>query len=1683
MPSQQEGGTLTDVLGPIRLARGMNASAPVPNLGPETPENLWNVDIDRNGRATARPGSVFYSRIGEGPVLGLYEHTFESGIRERKAVAVVRDAYDEVNTRADPDEDGVVTHSVAFCPDIEANGTKMIPMPAGEKDRIIFESFLNRVWIAGSTADHSLRFYDYSTGEFGTVDGLDVLSVVAQGNRLFAAGDPAAPNLVYPSDPDTPESFNPDIALQVGDRNDRIRCMIETEGMILVLTDRSAHWLLVGAIEIGDVQTERISRVHGVTGPLAAAEGSDGWVYWLSKQGPIRWRRGMGSIDMDFNADALELFQNAAGGDLSSAVVYDDPRRDCIRFSFPSGSAETPDYLMSYFYRHGAWTHGARTSETMVAARLRSGTAPLDRPIGDPLYTCMAYREDPLDGQPGTLSGSEEGTIWRSRSFSRERARASAAGQRGTEFKCQVRFGPLELAPSGYRGQIHDIVLDWMTGPQFEFEVFSEVDYEGRFLVADVCSQDLAGGDLADLVLGDDEDARLMDHRFHPVHARIGMWQRGLGKIVRIQVQWEASKAAMAFTGMEVERSLASEPIDKLLGADLENLLGPLDPGDQTVEFTGTIETDDDEGTGGDGDEPHDPPEEEDPPDVSIVVHAHELDNNVSFFNVADKDAVTNITTEAMDGGPCALTVDESHYISATDLGSRIRSYDVSDPFNPVIEWSVNWLTGTLGGDGQGDVRGMYYSRVSNQLLIGARIVNSTDPVDDGSFIIAYDLPDVSQPPTHAFTQVLPTSANARVGEIRLLSDGRTGFVGLASGDFGGFNRPAVLSFRIGTLGQGMNILDTISVATEDINPVGVHLGLKHDESLLVSGAGVGSSAFRGVQLRVIDISNPSSLAVTHELTDENLGGGSNEPKEEGVCWGIGPTADRIFVYLDELDGDPAIGLFDSELNLLGHWTEVSNFPGLGVTTIVADPAGEVVYWGGRDDFILIDAVDESTFANRSAASTLGERFIATPFGPNSHPSGIDPGAFVPLPANLAFGYSNDGKIAFISLDSPSNPTLTGFAFGGWVDGGIDTFNDGEDVVVVTPRARLLVYGRSAFEGILEKKADMPDLRFDGAKWIEAVATPTGYTAWTMNASNELVEIDLSDPRDPQIVSVTSVDNPIVDLYVDGLAERGDLIAGRGYGLTLISKSSGKVLGSASQPQLQSIAEALVDGTTGYAVSDGGGGTFLTVVDLSNYRQKPLGWVQLPGASVTNTRVVKDGDTVYVILRNTDSAKPAIMSVDVTDPANPALLDTLNVGSGSNQLARLWDAAVSGTELWTGGQSVARIDISNPASLSIIENHIVGDLGDAVRACDVGGGHLIGASVDFGDASPVTMVAYDMSGVPSLVDTLNIGGSDPGTPQGLVVYDVGGTDHAAVGLSGNSPGGSRPRIFCIDVSDPAGVGMSVAGSTPDDGTDPDHVEGANLENFYMDPDAATAVFIGANQNHPYEPLNIFDLSVPSSPSKFFGDPGGTGAEEYQKRPNAGPLDGAILWVGRDRDGGGGVAKLDITDPENPVYEGDTQNPYIGTGGGLFRCKFSSENLFALSTTVPPRILQVDISDPEAPRELDGTDLSGSESAIDFAVNWDGTHAAIIRIGGPGTRIEIWDISTISGATKVGEITLGNIYARIRRSGDGLVFVLLGAGSGHVAVIDATTPASPTLVGDLHGFAGSDTFFAHELRLW
>src|SRR5690606_78388 len=166
--------------------------------------------------------------------------------------------------------------------------------------------------------------------------------------RLYAWGDPNQPHLLYPSGFANPESFNPALAIQVGDDNSPIVTCARAFGLIVIFTPRAVHQYLGFAPETGDLELDVVDPIRGIAGPLAA---------------PVAEPR-------------LDVFKAVAQRSLAATVVFYEPLFGGVHFMLATGSSEVPNYMASFFpgvAEGGVWTHGASTTDTTVVGAKPDG--------------------------------------------------------------------------------------------------------------------------------------------------------------------------------------------------------------------------------------------------------------------------------------------------------------------------------------------------------------------------------------------------------------------------------------------------------------------------------------------------------------------------------------------------------------------------------------------------------------------------------------------------------------------------------------------------------------------------------------------------------------------------------------------------------------------------------------------------------------------------------------------------------------------------------------------------------------------------------------------------------------------------------------------------------------------------------------------------------------------------------------------------------------------------------------------------------------------------------------------------------------------------------------------------------------------------------------------------------------
>jgi hypothetical protein len=1640
---------------------GMDAGTPVAQLAPDTPEQLFNIDMDPNGRAIGRPGSTFFSRIGEGNILGLHEHTFEFGGEPRRPVGIVRDAYATVTTLRDSTMDPAVAYDTGFAPDFSVHDDPLWQINAKATDRFHFASFLNDLYFAGSTVLHTLWQYSYSTQLLKEIPIVRGTAVVATGDRLWVGGDPQQPNVMFPSDPVDPEVFNPDLGIQIGTRNDRILALLEDDGLILVLTNRSAHWLVAGAVELGDVQTEPVSQNLGVAGPLGATKGSDGWFYWLDPvDGPCRWRRGMEAPDLLFAKKVLELFRNSRGDDLSGTVVENDPVNHCIRFQFATGPGQTPDYMLSYFQRGDQWTHGASTTERWRVSRLPEFTRPQDEDLGATLYTDMIHRLDILDGQEKLYGGCDSGIIWVWNRFCLDKYRSTRANEAGVEFLCVLRFGPMEIAPVMYRGLIQELMFDALLSYQFSFDLHAELDYKDQFNLVGVCSRDVDGGEFGDLEL----DTTIYSNRLHPTHIRLPMWSLGLGKIVRLETSWSCLRV-VGFAGVEFERALQPPSAVKIQSP-------PVPFG--VIVWNGLLDPPGGGGGGGESDGPPVPPHEPptgggDPIPVEIVVGGAGGDPSVNdrrhnpmdvrvplaptTYTITPPD-YTNSPQRANYG---VFTQDENTLITTFyEQGYFLNFLDYSTKTAPVLdlEEDVDALQHNDGKSSIMNCDGMWLDATpgAERLFVGFWGFGGSW---SGSYLLCCW--NIAHLGAGATTQIakLETSAFSFASRLTMKPDMGTGFV---CGRAGAGPNQAVHSFSFS--GAAFAPLDSLVPTGSPTAPGSVttmSLAYNAERDIVVC---VGNSSTHTGYMSILDVSSPAAMTESFSYTAA-WAAGANPQKPHSVA--INRAGTRAYVWSQHRNGvgtDSMLHIFDitgapSILKAI-EWT-VSSSSGFNPhgNLMVLDPTEDYLYVGDPERFFVMDLRNDPVFsATEDAVAAWGNFGNINHLGaPWNDSQGQDLGEPLGGAAGLAaLGAAGVLGIISLSLDEIdySSPEIVS----AWFDDrirfspAVQWDNEGDHVFAIGHGGNtLLVWALDGDARSLRLAAELNSSDFNGARGLQR----KGNVLNVVNGSGSVINVDITDPENPSVLTTTPVIRPGLAGSPTQPRLRGQLtdsLLVDDYGLSLFDDTTNGWLGSVNDPRLRGLKHVERNATHLFWIGNTDNANRLVITDQT-LQHAVVGFLDLPSVGQV-AKIVLDTSELYVLQTSNNGLDPIITVVDVSTPAAPAIIGTY---SASNMAGAL-GMAIDGNDLFVVGANTAaniiHLDITAPAAITQTAFKDTGtQLHDVVV---IAGTNLVVVQSDG------LLESYDIATL-TQQDTLATGGA---TVSGL---SVDGTNVIVVM---NGVVGTSARVHVVDAS--TITAMTLTGTTPTDATGLLSSGPVNFDHNTVDdivvvgdaPGAATSSEVG-----------IVDISTPATPTVV--DQMQTSTFDSLRRTYAFAWQdvGNQLFIGHDN-GWNGISQYDISTPAAPSLLADMDPRHCGWqahGPNLFMAA-SEDKQVILSWhggSAEEVACWINFQNVFAPRDLNRDEIAASGTDVAaMALNQDGTTAFVVRKPSGGVwGVYMYDVSAPGTATAQGNFAIGTKATAIKVSGGtDRVVVISGESPGTMWVIDFTVPAAPVLDAEL-----------------
>jgi hypothetical protein len=548
---------MPETIPPVMLDAGMFCAAPTQLVPASRSEQLFNWFYSPAGALVRRPGSTFYARLGRGAVLGLHEHTFETVQAGPVLAGVVADPLPRVWALAQ-DGEPAGTGGFAFVPDVR-HAADVFPIPARATDRFQFASLFDTVYLAGSTLVPGIRMYEYTERRFRLVPNLPVTGVFAHRQRLYGYGSRFHPNYLYPSGYADPETFNPDLAIQVGGSNARIVLGLPALNRVILFTSDGV-WQYDGyAVENGDLDLREVDLRRSIVGPLAACAATDGYVYWLDPRvGPCRWTTGLAGAETEFAKPMAEVFPRMHPRAREQAVVFYDPVHDAVHFTFALGDGEN-DYTASWFPGRG-WTHSASSADTALvgSVRLPDGSTRYTggrgvQPGASPehtMHTCALVRIDPLTGDAQVLAADADGYVWCWTRGGKDKARGTAE-RPGWDFVSLWRSGTFDLANLERVAMVHRVSLKLEAPGDWRFDFRVERDYSRLFHRTHTRASDEYPGKLGESFALDGSPLARAEPL--PVRdTRLPLWRHGIAKMLRFELE---TRDGLVLLGLEFSLS------------------------------------------------------------------------------------------------------------------------------------------------------------------------------------------------------------------------------------------------------------------------------------------------------------------------------------------------------------------------------------------------------------------------------------------------------------------------------------------------------------------------------------------------------------------------------------------------------------------------------------------------------------------------------------------------------------------------------------------------------------------------------------------------------------------------------------------------------------------------------------------------------------------------------------------------------------------------------------------------------------------------------------------------------------------------------------------------------------------------------------------------------------------------
>ena len=582
-----------------------------------------------------------------------------------------------------------------------------------------------------------------------------------------------------------------------------------------------------------------------------------------------------------------------------------------------------------------------------------------------------------------------------------------------------------------------------------------------------------------------------------------------------------------------------------------------------------------------------------------------------------------------------------------------------------------------------------------------------------------------------------------------------------------------------------------------------------------------------------------------------------------------------------------------------------------------------------------------------------------------------------------------------------------------------------------------------------------PDVEYDGSGTTGSLR----FTPVADRHGQAAVQVEVSDGFDEIheffVVTVDPVNDPpsldpIDDVttwtgFVEQTVRLSGIAAGGGETQTLTVTAISTNTAVVPHPTVDYVSPS-EEGTLRFSPTEEGGLAAIQVTVSDGLSQTTRGF----------NVVVEPGETRTIAYVANEPY--GVRAVDVSDPADPILMDTYGFESG-----RAFDVAISGTHRYVaqGHAGLDVIDVSNLANPTLLGRCT--DLAGEAQGVAISGHYAYVAVgqgglqvVDVSDpSSPLAVARVD---TPDIAEDVVVEGSY------AYVADVGG------------------GLRVIDIADPTSP-VEVGSYRPDRPT--------------ATGEYARSVAVSGNYAYVanfYGGLQIVDISTPSNPEARGSCAGwpnvASGVAVVGERVYLAGTDGLIVVDVSDPDApmvvgketntfsgylysvaisgpygyvgdSDGMVVVNLSDPDNPAAEGRLD---ADMGRGISLMQHADCIYLAAGND---GLVVVDVSDPGAPTKVGSYSVPMGRPK-DIAVSGEYAYVAALERG-----LQIVNVSDPSSLTSAGSYEPGGEVVGVTLPQEGpLTYAYLACGNEGISIVDVSDPEAPVLAAsfDTPGFA-------------